>query len=590
MIAFGVLTFSLLLNIYSLFLHASTDFIASNSASTPATLSWLLSVLLYCLTLLILFKNHNKEDKKQNLLLIEKVFFFFIIIIALVLRLYKIKHLPLFLDEWYWLSNAKGILEGLIKTPFGFIGDQPSNMPAYPVALFLFFVKDSYLAVRLPGVLYSMFTIVFIFLFIKEALHKRIALLVSFLLAISIWDIHMSQLGWNNVNLTPFLISGFIFFIYRGYKYFSLKDIVLSGIFLGISINLLYIAALNIITAIAYSLYQLIINKFSKTVITLSLMLIVTMLLTISPTLIKIHKYKDLSIGRHKNFIKENIDYSNNAGSITNYYANQAKLALEDFKFSEEKYKILMLWGITIDPFIFGLLLIGILYGLFNVLKPPFIITFISFFIMFIPVIVFYRTISIWREYGFLPSIYILASIGLYFIYDVLNNLKRKSSIKLHNIFLLLITIIYFVTWYPIFKLYRENILLKEPRIYENYCRKTADYINQNIPRNSLVLLPKEYCEALISIILLDKYQYATYDSYEEIKFNLNNGSRRISIVKIADSDISSQFHKENSISLFKKKLKLINSKFDTHLVKDDDNNIYSVVFTLSENNYFQKK
>src|SRR3989338_8045776 len=114
MIAFGVLTFSLLLNIYSLFLHASTDFIASNSASTPATLSWLLSVLLYCLTLLILFKNHNKEDKKQNLLLIEKVFFFFIIIIALVLRLYKIKHLPLFLDEWYWLSNAKGILEDLI--------------------------------------------------------------------------------------------------------------------------------------------------------------------------------------------------------------------------------------------------------------------------------------------------------------------------------------------------------------------------------------------------------------------------------------------------------------------------------------------
>src|SRR3989304_4775333 len=154
-------------------------------------------------------------------------------------------------------------------------------MPASVIAFFLFLFKDSYLAVRLPGVIYSMLTIIIIFSFVKEAWNKKAALLSVLLLSTSIWDIHMSKLGWNNVNLNPFLISGFIFFIYRGFKYLSAKYILLSGIFLGLSINLLYIAVLNIIVAIIYPLYHLVINKKRGVIIFLFLLLMITTFLVI---------------------------------------------------------------------------------------------------------------------------------------------------------------------------------------------------------------------------------------------------------------------------------------------------------------------
>ncbi len=91
-------------------------------------------------------------------------------------------------------------------------------MSAYPVALFLALLKDGYLAVRLPGIIYSLLALLLIFSFLKEVFNKKVALIGLTLLSTSIWDIHMSQLGWNNVNLNPFLISGTIFFFIEELK------------------------------------------------------------------------------------------------------------------------------------------------------------------------------------------------------------------------------------------------------------------------------------------------------------------------------------------------------------------------------------
>jgi len=256
---------ALILNLYSFYLHSAIDFTTPTTQASIATLTWILSIIFFGVSIFILFPSKKtKNGKDESLSLIEKILLVGILISGLILRIYKLNHLGIQLDEWYWLTNAKGILDGVIRSPFGFIGDQPSNMPAYTVAFFLAIFKNSYLAVRIPGVLYSLLNIILVFAFLKEAFNKKVALLAVFLISFSIWDIHMSQWGWNNVNLNPFLISGTLFFLYKGIKNVSFKHIFFCGIFLGVSLNLLYIAALSTISVAFYFAYQYLINTDKK--------------------------------------------------------------------------------------------------------------------------------------------------------------------------------------------------------------------------------------------------------------------------------------------------------------------------------------
>lgn len=374
---------AVLLNLFSLYFFYRAD-LASNTGKEGLIASsiWIISIILFIISIFILYPSKKATKNPENTLdLAEKIFFILMLLFALTLRLYKLTHRGIYLDEWYWLTQAKSLLNGEINTPFGFVGDQPSNMPCYIIAMFLAPLKNVYLAVRLPSVLYSMLNILFIFMFLKEAFDKRVALISVLLLSTSIWDIHMSQTGWNNITPNPFLISGVILFMYRGIKYHSERDILISGLFLGISLNLLYVASLSLIITVIYFTYHLIICKkptffrsvlissglkfntiklsfnfslekslfinfsnFSESLVPfklstvsffysdnaknlnktifLLLLLGLTTFMTSSPTIIKIYNNSETAIGRHRSFINENINYSKDQGGL-NYYINQ---------------------------------------------------------------------------------------------------------------------------------------------------------------------------------------------------------------------------------------------------------------------------
>lgn len=583
---------ALIVNIYSLYLHSIIDFTAPTTGASIATLTWILSIIFFGFSIFIFFSpKKTKNDADKRLSLMEKVFLTGMLIFGLILRVYKLNHLGLYLDEWYWLTNARSILDGVIRSPFGFIGDQPSNMPASIVAFFLAIFKNSYLAVRFPGVLYSILNIILVFSFLREAFNKKVALLAALLLALSIWDIHMSQFGWNNVNLNPFLISGTMFFLYRGIKNLSVRDIFICGIFLGVSINLLYIASLSSIAVILYFIYSLLLNEERGKIIVLLFLLTLTVSLIVSPTIIKIYKYPQQSIARHKNFVSENITYSKNQTGVF-YYLEQLKLGVEDFTYKSEKFNIIMLWGITLEPFVFYCFIIGLLYSLRYIARPPFFLILLNYVVMFIPIVVLYRFTSVWREFGFLPTIYILSSFGVYLLYKLITRLTRivtPQPLRPNSQLIALVIIIatYFTSWYYFYAQYFNYHLKKEPKIYETYCKKTAEYISKTIPANTLIILPNELCNSLITIALGNKYRYQVYnnevdlmyvvDNARKEAFNHNNvlGARTTNgvFVQIADS---------NFLRYDVNNLKKVNTQYlSKRTIIEDDNTIYSYLYNF---------
>lgn len=88
---------------------------------------------------------------------------------------------------------------------------------------------------------------------------------------------------------------------------------------------------------------------------------------------------------------------------------------------------------------------------------------------------------------------------------------------------LILITATYLISWYHFYFQYFDYHLKKEPKIYETYCKKTAEYISKTIPPNTLILLPNEMCKELITVVLWDRYKYGTYSNESDLEHLVYN-------------------------------------------------------------------
>lgn len=575
----------MVLNIYSIYLHLTIDFFANTPSTLTATNFWLISVILLSLSIIIIPSiKPAKKTRSIALNLYEKLLLVIILLFALILRLYRLNFIPFCLDEWYGLTAAIGILDGIVKTPFYYVGDFPTNIPAYPAAFFLLFIKNAYLAVRLPNVIFSILNIIVIFFFLKDAINKKTAFFSAILLSTSIWDIHVTQRGYLSLGLSLFLISGALFFMYRALKYYSSRDMLITGIFLGISINTLYIPALISIIVFIYLIIKLITDKNHKKNLFLSFILLITTFVVISPTLVKIYKYPEISIGRHKNWTMQNLQSAGDKGGLA-FYFDQFKLRLNDITtYQENKYNLYGLWGVTLEPPVIILLISGLLYSLIHIFSSLYFILLLDFLIMFVPVVVIYHAESWWREIVLLPVIYIISAIGAAFIFNViiflLNLLpifRKKTSLNI-PIFVLMI-FIYFISWTRYYSVFQNLYSQTRTDIYENYCKRTADYIERNIPNNRLILLPQEMCKELISIALLDKYKYGSYDSYQELE-NYLRTTNDVTVVKISGTDRSSEFSKNNPFPVFEQNLLNINPSIKKDIINDNNNFIYSKIFS----------
>jgi 4-amino-4-deoxy-L-arabinose transferase-like glycosyltransferase len=173
----------------------------------------------------------------------EKLFLIGIILIAIFFRFYNLSFVPpsASLDEASLGWNAYSIMQ-TGKDEYGekfpillrAYDDWRPALYVYAVIPFLKIFDLNVLTVRLPSVILSVVTVLASYLLIKELFRNQkivkpeaIALLSSFLLAISPWHIYISRLG-HEVNLgLSFFIIGLLFF-FKNRIYLSALFFVLS--------------------------------------------------------------------------------------------------------------------------------------------------------------------------------------------------------------------------------------------------------------------------------------------------------------------------------------------------------------------------
>lgn len=512
---------AVLLNAVSLYIHFTTPFLTSTYYASLSALTWLFGIIFFGAAVYALprpYKTH--KNKTEALTRAQKILFISLVFLGLILRLYKLNHFAIYLDEWHWIHEVKNILLGTVKTPFGFIGDMPSNMPAYIHVFFYLITRNIHLTLRLPGVLYSIGTVCFIFLFVREAYNKKAALFSTLLVTTSIWDIHISQQAWPAVNLAPFLISGALYFLYKTIKYTSVRDALLCGVFLGISINLLYISALSAVVVTVFLLCRLLFMPRKIKFLTPFFILYTATFLTMSPTIAKVIRYPELSIARHRQFFQQNVEYARNTTPV-GYYLNQIKVTLLNVNYKADKYSTDPMWGVTVEPVVITLSVLGGLYLLVTLRNIASSMVLLNYIVMLIPLVVLFRFTSVWREYATLPAIYIAAALGahggLHTAVFVAKTINKKWK-NVETLGFVVLIIVYLIQWGYYWHLYYVRVLKKEPVVYETLCKKTAQYIQKNVLQKKLLLLPQpviphpyHLCSILLPHLLADYYPYKLY-------------------------------------------------------------------------------
>ncbi|MBU2577632.1 glycosyltransferase family 39 protein [Patescibacteria group bacterium] len=170
---------------------------------------------------------------------VKKYLFIAVFLLALFFRLYKLGEFPVgFLwDEAGLGYNAYSILKTgrdeygkLLPLIFKSFGDHKPGFYIYLAVPSIALLGLNELAVRLPSAIFGSFSVLFIYLLLKEQNRLKLALISSTLLAISPWHLSFSRGAWE-LNVMTFEILGGLYFLI---KYINSKKIFylyVSGIF-----------------------------------------------------------------------------------------------------------------------------------------------------------------------------------------------------------------------------------------------------------------------------------------------------------------------------------------------------------------------
>jgi hypothetical protein len=528
---------AMIFNLLSVYFLFSVDYIVDPIQGKAATFLWVASVLLAGISAFLLDSPFHIQDylhiNRQSITLnferpynSIKAFSYkgsfwsipHILIIAFIFRIIPIMNHGLFPDEWYVLNTARLILDGTIISPFGFIGDTPSNLQAFPVAFVLAIFKNPLFSIRLTGIIESLLTIFFLYLLLRNIVGKNTALVGSFLVMVSAWDIHMSTLGWANILVNPVLVSILLYLLYKVFKGMSSHLILFAlAFFLSISLHLLYVAAMMVIPAIVVAMIMLVKRLKNHLGIAKRVCMIfgIYFFVCVSPLIPKIIKFPEVSIGRHSSLVQEGMTMAGETTSPVIYYIEQIGLIYKDFTQGEVNFTYEGLWGIALDPTIQLLTCLGILLIIVQVIRkksdPYWAIILVSAAALFlIPQVLIFRGGSIWRSYGVLPIIFMIATYAIAQFSNLEKYLTEKyfyTKMNMYNFFLIGNLLIYLWISYPWFSHYMNIYLAREESYENNICQSAGKLIDQRVPPGSKIMMADEMCFPLVTM-LYDENQY----------------------------------------------------------------------------------
>ncbi|MBI3379808.1 glycosyltransferase family 39 protein [Candidatus Gottesmanbacteria bacterium] len=151
-----------------------------------------------------------------------KVLFILIILLAFLLRTYKLDKYPglLYGDEQAFAWNAYTILKmgtDEFGTPypleFRSFDDYKAPIPVYLLVPFIKFLGFNPFAIRLPIALASIFTVIAVYFFARLYFNQKASFIITFLMAVSAWHIHLSRGFFESTLALLWFILGVYFFV-----------------------------------------------------------------------------------------------------------------------------------------------------------------------------------------------------------------------------------------------------------------------------------------------------------------------------------------------------------------------------------------
>ena len=159
-----------------------------------------------------------------------------ITLLAAVLRLYGLDRFPpgLYHDEAANGLDALRVLAG--QRPVFFEANNGREpLFIYLTAASISLLGRSPLAIRLVAGLLGTLTVPATYAMARAWLDRRTALLSALLTAITFWHLNLSRIGFRAVGL-PLFSALTLLFLLRGHERRQLSDLILSGLFLGLSL------------------------------------------------------------------------------------------------------------------------------------------------------------------------------------------------------------------------------------------------------------------------------------------------------------------------------------------------------------------
>lgn len=536
---------ALFLNMGSVYLHFHLPYLDVKRDAIISTVCWLLSLILIGLFFKCISRIFLNKKSEETLDVSEIILMLFMVFVFLAIRLSRIKFFGFYLIEWYWLEEAKKIISGFVS-PFGYFGDFPSNNLAFPVAFFLTFLKDRFFILRLPVVIYSLLTMIFSFKFLKLAFNKTVAFISAFLMTFSIWDINMQSFGWQNASSIPFFITVNMYFLYSGIRNTDLFYIFLSGLITGMGFNTLYIPSVIIIPSLVLLFIKIMINKNKPLSVALLIIYLVTFAFTISPNIAKFKKYPR-TLARQKNSFSVILKRYTEEKTI-NLYIKETVSISSNFIYNKAKFSVYGQWVTTLDPVVSFFFISGLIIFILKIRSGEYLFTLLNFVVMFIPIVIFDKEGSTWRQFGFFAGIYMISSVSIYKISKLIDSLLEKSVFSYKKSYLLLL-LFYAVLFVYLYQFYLKSQALNIQTTDGDLFLKSSELVKNRIPKNSKIFLTLDYPGKVIGMPLESQYKITYLTRIED--FNLLNRPNTLILSLGREDYVSERFANLENLPYF---------------------------------------
>jgi 4-amino-4-deoxy-L-arabinose transferase-like glycosyltransferase len=174
-----------------------------------------------------------------------------ILTLAVGLRVYRLDQVPpgIFIDETNSALDAIAIVQGSPASPFGTSWYETPTGYIYLQAAFIKLFGNSFLALKLPGLLAGALTVLGTICLGRLLFGESAGLLAGFLVAVAQWPLNLSRWGWNE-TFPPAAHLWATFLLLRGLHQRRSVEVALAGLILGLGMYT-YLAIRLVVLAVA---------------------------------------------------------------------------------------------------------------------------------------------------------------------------------------------------------------------------------------------------------------------------------------------------------------------------------------------------